>query len=57
MIPRQEEGERGGCRMMRKGGGMVSEGRVKGGTRRDGRRGNDRGTWREKRQSVKKRKR
>lgn len=33
MIPRQEEGERGGCRMTRKGGGMVSEGRVKSGER------------------------
>lgn len=29
MNPRQNEGERGGCRMTRKGGGMVSEERVK----------------------------
>lgn len=29
MNPRQEEGERGGCTIKRKGGGMVSEG-VKG---------------------------
>lgn len=35
MIPHQEEGERGGCRMTRKGGGMVSEGRERG-VKKDG---------------------
>lgn len=29
MNPHREEGERGGCRMTRRGGGMVSEGSVK----------------------------